>query len=98
MQLQESTKQEYQEKAQAQLDRLNAQIDEFKLQAKLAQADAKVEYKEKLELLHKKRDEVQLQLKQLQQSSDRAWTEMKQGFEAAWTELNTAWKNAQSKF
>ena len=98
MKLQEDIKQEYQEKAQTKLDRLNAQIDELKLQTELAKADAKVEYQEKLNQLYRRRDKAQLKLKQLQQSSEQAWSEMKKGFEAALSELSTAWNNAQSKF
>ncbi len=98
MELQEDTKKAYQEKAQAQLNLLNAQIDELKMQVELAKADAKVEYQERLVQLYRKRDEAQLKFQELQQSSEQAWSEVKKGFEAAWMELNTAWKNAQSKF
>lgn len=92
------TKQAYQAKVKAQLDKFNAQIDELKAKSEQAKADAKIGYQDKMAELYKKRDAAQLKFQELQQSSGEAWTEMQKGFEKAWAELSSAWENASSKF
>ncbi|VEP12290.1 conserved hypothetical protein [Hyella patelloides LEGE 07179] len=93
-----NTKQAYQEKVKAQLDKLNTQIDEFKVKSEQAKANAKIEYQDKMAELYTKRDAAQVKLQELQQSSGEAWTEIQKGFEKAWTELSSAWDIAVDKF
>ncbi|MEM8675012.1 MAG: hypothetical protein AAGF83_14220 [Cyanobacteria bacterium P01_G01_bin.67] len=98
MEVKADTKQAYQAKAKAQLDKLNAQISELKAKSEQAKADAQIKYQDQLVELYTKRDAAQSKFKELQQSSIEAWAEVQKGFEAAWTELNHAWKNAKAKF
>ena len=94
----EDMKRAYEEKAKIQLYKLNAKINELKAKSQRVQADAKIEYQNKLIELYEKRDTARAQLQALQDSSQEAWIEMKQGFEKAWAELDSAWKNAVGKF
>jgi chromosome segregation ATPase len=91
-------RQDYQRKVEAQLEKLNAQINEYKAKADQAQADAKVRYYDQLEELQTKRDAAQAKLSELQQASESAWDEIRRGFENAWTELTTSFDLAVRQF
>lgn len=92
------SRQEYQEKINAQLDRLNAKIDEFEAKAKQAKSDASVEYHNTLEELYAKRDAVKLKLDELSNASEEAWSELRSGFDSAWNSLTESINKAVKKF
>ncbi len=88
----------YVEKMKAKLDEWNADIDILAAKAKKAQADTRVEYEEQLKDLRKQRDTVKKKLKEIQNSSDAAWENLKSGFENAAETLGKAFTNAKSQF
>lgn len=88
----------YQEKVQAEFEKLNAQIDEYRAKASQAQADAKIQYQNQLEKLSAKQAAAEQKLKELQASSEDAWQEIQLGFENAWNDLKGAFSEAVSKF
>jgi len=92
------SRQEYQEKINAQLNRLNAKIDEFEAKAKQAQSEASVEYHNTLEELYAKRDAAKLKLDELSNASEDAWSELRSGFESAWQNLTESVNKAVKKF
>jgi len=87
-------RQVYQQKVEAQLTKLNAQIEEYKAKVKQSQAEATVQYYDQLEELSVKRDAVQQKLENLQKASESAWQEMQQGFETAWDDLAKSFDGA----
>jgi chromosome segregation ATPase len=89
---------EYQGKVQAELDKINARINEYKAKAEYAKADAISEYHSQLESLMAKRDAAVSKLEQMQSASAEAWEELQRGFENAWKELDTAMQGATAKF
>lgn len=92
------TKQAYQEKVKAQLNNLNAQIDQMKAKAAEANADAAIEYNKMIDDLTGKRNEAQVKLDEIGRASEDAWEDLKVGFESAWNDLNVALKSAMNKF
>ena len=96
--MQPETKQAYQQKVKAQLDNLNAQIDQMKAKAAEANADAAIEYNKMIEDLSGKRNEAQAKLDEIGKASEDAWQDLKVGFESAWNDLNVAFKSAMDKF
>jgi len=92
------TKQAYEAKVKAQLDNLNAQIDQMKAKAAEANADAAIEYNKMIEDLTSKRNTAQAQLDEIGKASEDAWEDLKVGFESAWNDLNVAFKSAMDKF
>jgi len=88
----------YREKVQAELNKLNAQVDEMKAKAAQAQADAKIQYTSQIEELQTKQVAVQKQLEELQSASQDAWEDIKTGVEAAWLDLQQSFQNAVAKF
>ncbi|MBD3676846.1 MAG: hypothetical protein HUJ27_00400 [Rhodobacteraceae bacterium] len=94
----DSERELYLEKAQGKIDQWNAEIDKMKAKVEQADADARIGYQRSLEEMRARRDEAEVQLRALQESSDEAWFDMKAGFDNAWSELSEAFKKALSRF
>ncbi|MEQ8385540.1 MAG: hypothetical protein RH949_24570 [Coleofasciculus sp. A1-SPW-01] len=88
----------YRDKVQAELNKLNAQVDEMKAKAAQAQADTKIQYTSLLEELQTRQVAVQKKLEELQTASQDAWEDIKIGVEAAWLDLQQSFQNAVAKF
>lgn len=91
-------KQEYQRKMEAQIEKIQSQIDELKVKASLAKADAKDAYQEQIDTLNSKYSIATSKLEQLKDSSGNAWEEMKTGLERAWGELQDSFNKASTHF
>ncbi|MGD1951594.1 MAG: hypothetical protein ACFB14_18405 [Leptolyngbyaceae cyanobacterium] len=93
-----STKQAYQQKIEAKLETLDAQI--VKMQAKAGQANAELnaKYQEQLRLLTERRETARLKLEEFKQSSGAAWETMQSGVESAFTELQKSFDKAAAQF
>lgn len=91
------TRQAYQNKVKAELDRINAQIAEYQAKADKAKAEVAVEYNSQVEELLIKRDAAQVKLEELQLASEAAWEDMQRGFELAWQDLSLAFQSALAK-
>lgn len=91
-------KQAYEQKAQAKLDQLNGEIQVLKAKKDNAKADAKIEYEQKIDELHKLEDEIANKLDEIKNTSSDAWEELKDGFEKSSTTMENAIKSAFSKF
>jgi hypothetical protein len=88
----------YEEKIDAQLEELNAQIALLKARADKAKAGAKIEYNKTIESLQRRQDEARAKLHELKTASDEAWEDLKTGAEKAWAEVKAAFHSAASKF
>jgi hypothetical protein len=68
-----TTRSEYQEKARAALDTLKTQIDELRVQADLAQAEARDRLEAAIEALRKKQGEAKVKLDEAQSTGADTW-------------------------
>jgi hypothetical protein len=91
-------KEAYREKLEAQMREWSAKIDLLKARADQAEAEAKIEYRNRIEDLRKKREVLQEKLSELQKASDAAWKDIKTGAERAAADLRDALQSAFSKF
>lgn len=91
-------KEAYREKLEAQLREWSAKIDLLKAKADQAEADAKIDYKNRIEDIRHRKEVLQAKLKELQKASDAAWKDVKAGTERAAADLKEALKSALSKF
>ena len=91
-------KKSYLEMLADQLREWDTQIDELKVKAHLAKADAKDELAKQLEELKAKKETAQSKVKELQDAGDEAWDDIKAGVEKSWTEMKGAFRSAFSKF
>ena len=93
-----NTKENYQQKLQAELDKWESQIDILKANAEKADADMKLQLESQLADLESKQNEAKQRLLELQNASDDAWEDMKTGLQSAWKSLGDAVENASSRF
>jgi hypothetical protein len=94
----ETTKKAYQEKVDAQLDEIKAQIGLLKAKAEKAKAEAKIKYNQQLEDLRQKRETVESRLEQLKMTGGEAWRELKTGVDEAMKNLENAVTDATAQF
>jgi len=91
-------KEAYRQKLEAQMREWSAKIDVMKAKADQAEADAKIEYQNRIEDLRQKKEALQAKLSELQNASDAAWKDIKAGTERAAADLKDALQSALSKF
>jgi F0F1-type ATP synthase epsilon subunit len=91
-------KQAYREKLEAQMREWSAKIDVLKAKADQAEAEAKIEYRNRIEDLRQKKEALKAKLSELQNASDAAWKDIKAGTEKAAADLKDALQSALAKF
>jgi hypothetical protein len=93
-----ASKEEYREKLEAQMREWSAKIDLLKAKADQAEAEAKIEYRNRIEDLRKRKEALQAKLEELKDASEAAWNDLKAGTEKAAADLRDALESALSKF
>jgi multidrug resistance efflux pump len=79
----------YVEKANAQPDEWNAEIDKL---------HAKIRYEKQIDELRGKQKELGPRLAQIEKASDHAWEDLKQGLENSWEILKKGLTKAETEF
>lgn len=87
----------YLRKYQAQLDQLNASLDEIKAKMRQAGAEAEIKYQEQLGELKAKRDALGAKLEEMRAAGKESWSLLRQGVERAAGELDAAWRAAKDR-
>ncbi|MFT5447662.1 MAG: hypothetical protein ACI9DC_002838 [Gammaproteobacteria bacterium] len=88
----------YVEKMKANLNEWNASIDKLEAQAKSAEVDLQLKYREQITGLEKQRAAATKKLEEMQKAGDDAWEDMRSGMESAWETMDRAMKAAASRF
>lgn len=88
----------FQQKMQAQLDELKADVDVLKAKASGASATAQLEMQKHIETLQGKIEDGKAKLSALAQTSEEAWVPLKEGMESAWDTMKSAVREAAAKF
>jgi ElaB/YqjD/DUF883 family membrane-anchored ribosome-binding protein len=91
-------KKSYLKRMADQLSKWDAEINELKRKAEKAKTDSGSDLQKQIKELRAKKKIVQDKYKQLQETGDEAWNELKTGFEKSWTELKVTFANATAKF
>ncbi|NIO40560.1 MAG: hypothetical protein GTO41_10475 [Burkholderiales bacterium] len=86
------------EQMKKQLDEWNTQISEWEKRMNDAQANMKERYQAQLEMMRRHHEDGVNKLKQIQQSSEAAWSDMSKGFEEAWKHVVEGFDRAWSEF
>lgn len=92
------SKEAYEKKLQAQLDEWNAEIAKLKAKADKAEAEARIEYYNKVEELRAMQETARSKLAEIKAAGDDAWQDLKEGLDQAWEDLGKAVKAARSRF
>jgi gas vesicle protein len=93
-----STKEAYKQKIEAELELAQAKLAEFKAQAKVSTADARIKSAKQVDELEQMIGATKAKLKELGEASEDAWEQLKDGVESAWGALSAAIRNAAAKF
>lgn len=93
-----SKKDAYKQKAQSQIDALNADIDKLKAKANEAGADAKIEYHDQIEELEDMQKKASAKLDELHKASGEAWEDLASGVDSAVNALSKAIDSSISRF
>lgn len=88
----------YIEKAKAQLDQWNAEIDRIEARIREASADGETALRGMVQDLHGKRDALEQRLNETRQSGELAWSDLKAGMDSACKNLSDAIEEARSRF
>ena len=92
------SKEAYREKLEAQMREWSAKIDLLKARADQAEAEAKIEYRNRIEDIRQRKEALQAKFRELENASDAAWKDIKAGTERAAADLRDALQSALSQF
>lgn len=87
----------YEQKRQAQLRQLDAEIEKLKAKAAEVAADAKIGFDRSLDEALTHRDALRSRLVELSDAGEDAWEELKDGVDAAWEQLTSSFDDARAK-
>lgn len=93
-----SVKESYEVEVKARLEGLNAQIETMAEELDQVSSEVKSEYKDRIELLRNRRQELQEQLQNIQATSDAAWMQLREGLDEALTMFSEAVEDARDEF
>ena len=93
-----STREAYKQKIEAELELAQAKLAEFKAQAKISTADARIQHAKQVDEIEQRVGATKAKLKELCEASEDAWEQLKDGVESAWSTLSVAIQNAAAKF
>ena len=88
----------YQEKMEAKLTKMKADIQHLEGELKERKADARVGVEDQLQRLRRHSEGVKAKLHGLKTASGAAWDEAKFGVARAWSDLESAFQKASSEF
>ena len=89
---------EYIDKLKHKLDDWNDDIDKLEAKTEQVKDGLKEKYKEEIGVVRQQRDNIKVKTRELVDSSEEAWGELRTGIEAAWQQLTEAIDRAHSKF
>lgn len=88
-----NTRNVYQEKAKAQLDKIKARMKLLQAEINDSKADARIELNRQMDALNNQYDDAKRKLEGLSGATKDAWQELQKGVDAAITEL---WQSVDS--
>lgn len=80
------------------IEKASKKIDELRLQAHLAKADAKVAFDERIKNLDVQKDKFREDVHHLHFLTQTAWEDVAEGCSASWSNLNTSIRKAANEF
>ena len=93
-----SSREDYIKELQSQLDKWNAEIDILKEDAQRAEVNTKEAYEKRIEQLRKKCEVAKGKIKQIQESNNIGWEELKEGVEESWNGIKQLFKDTKTEF
>jgi TolA-binding protein len=94
----QQTKDEFQQKLEARLKELDAELVVLREKGRDLKDEAKVKWDQKLAELETKRDTARAKLAAVNESSVEAWKDLQKGAQAAWNDMDKAFSEASREF
>lgn len=94
----QQTKEEFENKLEARLKELDAEIAKLCEKGRDLKDDAKADWDRKMADLEVKRDAARAKLAEVGRSSAEAWKDVQKGAQSAWDELDKAVRDAAGEF
>ena len=94
----QQSKEEFQNKLDARLKNMDAEIAKLREKGRDLKDEAKVKWDQKLADLEAKRDAARAKLVEVGQSSAEAWKDVQKAAQSAWDELEKAFQDATREF
>ena len=92
-----TTRDEFVAQMQTKLSEWNDQIREFEIKSRAAEIEARQRYHVQIAELRSKRDRAVRKLREIQNASDDAWEELRNGAQEIWNDVNeTVRKTSQA--
>jgi hypothetical protein len=91
-------KESYQNSVRSRLQDLDARVEGVLDRADKATADAKANSRVQLQELRTRQDQAKARLKEMEDTGESAWEDLKSGVEAAMADLSAALSAARSRF
>ena len=96
--LAQQSKAEFQEKLEARLKTLDAEIEKLREKGSNLKDEAKVNWERKMADLETKREIARTKLAEVRDSSGEAWKDVQKGAQAAWDDLDKAFQDAAKEY
>jgi len=93
-----SEKSAYEQKAEAKIEEMDAEIQRLRAKAKEQNADARLESENAIDRLKARRDDVAARLEETKSSSGEAWRDVKAGLDRAMDDMRGAFRSARERF
>jgi hypothetical protein len=93
-----SSREDYIKKLQLQLDKWNAEIYILKEDAQRAEANTKESYEKRIEQLRKKCQAAKGKIRQIQESNNIGWKELKEGLKESWKGIKQIFSDTKTEF
>ncbi len=94
----ENVKSDFRRKLDTQLDELEELLVQLKAKAHSASDESKAKYKETIDELEPKIANLKLRLKNISESSDLVWDDLKEGGVAIWEQIKSTFVKVKSHF
>ncbi len=83
---------------QAQMAKMDANIEQLRLKGKDLTSEAKAKWEVKMTALDEKRKLANAKLEAVSESTSEAWSDIEKGAKSAWEDLSKAFRDASSEF
>ena len=93
-----SRRREYEDQVRAKLEELEREIDLLRAKVKVAESELAPEHHDRVDKLHKLKEEAKEKLHELAEASDEAWEDFQEGVEHYWTALGNEVKAFENFF
>ena len=93
-----SSKEDYQEKIEAEVELALAKLAELKAKAGTSTAAARIKYSKQIDTLEQEVVTIRSRVKEMAAAGEDSWEQLKYGVEHGWSALNTALQDTVAKY